>query len=119
MLQCVAACCSALSVLQDVAVCCSMCGFQYRCSSIVEGRAAKFSREIDRFMTGDPDRISVSSKLRRPCYDISKETSYMSKENNVVATVSRLQKIIGRLCKRALLKRRYSAKETYGFQGAY
>jgi len=33
-----------------------------------------------------------------------------------VATCSRLLKIIGLLCKRALWKRRYSAKETYNFK---
>ena len=33
-----------------------------------------------------------------------------------VATISRLLKIIGLLCKRALQKRRYSAKETYDFK---
>jgi len=33
-----------------------------------------------------------------------------------VATISRLHKIIGLFCKRALLKRRYSAKETYDFK---
>jgi len=33
-----------------------------------------------------------------------------------VATISRLLKSIGLLCKRALSKRRYSAKETYNFQ---
>jgi len=32
-----------------------------------------------------------------------------------VASVSRIDKIIGLLCKRALYKRRYSAKETYNF----
>ena len=32
-----------------------------------------------------------------------------------VATISRLLKIIGLFCKRALLKRRYSANETYHF----
>ena len=32
-----------------------------------------------------------------------------------VAFVSRIDKIIGLFCKRALLKRRYSAKETYNF----
>jgi len=34
----------------------------------------------------------------------------------VVATISRLLKIIGLFCKRALYKRRYSAKETYNFK---
>ena len=33
-----------------------------------------------------------------------------------VATTSRLLKIIGLFCKRALSKRRYSAKETYDFK---
>jgi len=33
-----------------------------------------------------------------------------------VATISRLLKIIGLLCKRALLKRPYSANETYNFE---
>jgi len=33
-----------------------------------------------------------------------------------VATISRLLKIIGLFCKRALQKRRYSAKETYNFK---
>ena len=33
-----------------------------------------------------------------------------------VATISRLHKIIGLFCKRSLLKRRYSAKETYEFK---
>ena len=33
-----------------------------------------------------------------------------------VATISRLLKIIGLFCKRALRKRRYSAKETYNFK---
>jgi len=33
-----------------------------------------------------------------------------------VATISRLLKITGLFCKRALSKRRYSAKETYRFK---
>ena len=33
-----------------------------------------------------------------------------------VATISRLLQIIGLLCKRALLKSLYSAKETYNFE---
>jgi len=33
-----------------------------------------------------------------------------------VATISRLLKIIGLFCKRALQKRRYSAKETHNFK---
>jgi len=32
-----------------------------------------------------------------------------------VASVKRIDKIIGLFCKRALYKRRYSAKETYNF----
>jgi len=34
----------------------------------------------------------------------------------VVATISRLLKIIGLFCEKALQKRRYSAKETYNFK---
>jgi len=33
-----------------------------------------------------------------------------------VATISRLLRIIGFFCKRALLKKRYSAKETYNLK---
>jgi len=33
-----------------------------------------------------------------------------------VASISRLLKIIGLFCKKALQKRRYSAKETYNFK---
>jgi len=33
-----------------------------------------------------------------------------------VATIGRLLKITGLFCERALLKRRYSAKETYNFK---
>jgi len=33
-----------------------------------------------------------------------------------VATISRLLNFFGLFCKRALLKRRYSAKETYDFK---
>ena len=38
------------------------------------------------------------------------------RQSYVVATINRLLKIIGLFCKRALLKRRYSAKETYNFK---
>jgi hypothetical protein len=38
-----------------------------------------------------------------------------SKESCGVATVSRIDKIIGLFCKRALQKRQYSAEETYNF----
>jgi len=41
---------------------------------------------------------------------------YHSKELNGEATIGRLFKIIGLFCKRALQKRRYSAKETYDFK---
>ena len=42
------------------------------------------------------------------CFDIYTDTYG-------VAMISRLLKIIGLFCKRALQKRRYSAKETYNF----
>ena len=40
---------------------------------------------------------------------------YVIHESYEVATVSRIDKITGLFCKRALSKRRYSAKETYNF----
>jgi len=43
-------------------------------------------------------------------------TSFMSKVWYGVATISRLLKITGLFCKRALWKRRFSAKETYDFK---
>jgi len=42
--------------------------------------------------------------------------NWLSRVADGVATISRLLKIIGLFCKRALEKRRYSAKETYNFQ---
>jgi len=52
---------------------------------------------------------------------IKKHVTYMNKETchiyqYGVATISSLLKIIGLFCKRALLKRRYSAIETYNFK---
>ena len=45
----------------------------------------------------------------RSCCNYTRTLSHM-------ATISRLLKIMSLCCKRALLKRRYSAKETYHFQ---
>ena len=47
-------------------------------------------------------RIEVATRMRHSTYG--------------VAPISRLLKITGRFCKRALLKRLYSAKETYDFK---
>ena len=41
---------------------------------------------------------------------------YICEYSYGVASTSRLLKIIGLFCKRALLKRRYSAKETHNFK---
>jgi len=43
-------------------------------------------------------------------------TWFMLNLNNGLATISRLLKITGLFCKRALSKRTYSAKETYNFK---
>jgi len=48
----------------------------------------------------------------RVCEFVHKCVS-MEKGSYGVASVSRIDKIIGLFCKRALQKRRYSAKETY------
>jgi len=45
---------------------------------------------------------------------MNKETCHIYQYG--VATISSLLKIIGLFCKRALLKRRYSAIETYNFK---
>jgi len=37
-------------------------------------------------------------------------------KETILATISRLLKMIGPFCKRALLKRLYSAEETYNFK---
>ena len=44
------------------------------------------------------------------------DTIFSTNRRYGVATISRLQKIIRLFCKRALSKRRYSAKETYNFK---
>jgi len=44
------------------------------------------------------------------------EMSLMSRHSYGLATCSRLPKILGLFCKRALWKKRYSAKETYNFE---
>ena len=54
------------------------------------------------------------------CYSVLQSVRLLSVGVNVivyygVALVSRIDKIIGLFCKRDLLKRRYSAKETYNF----
>ena len=47
---------------------------------------------------------------------ITCNTSFISRRHHGgVATISRLLKTLGLFCKRALLKRQYSAKETYNF----
>jgi len=40
---------------------------------------------------------------------------YLARQAHGVALASRIDKIIGLFCKRALQKRQYSAKETYNF----
>ena len=53
---------------------------------------------------------AVFYRAKKPC-------GYMNTFSwDGMATVSRLLKIIGLFCKRAIQKRRYSAKETYDFE---
>jgi len=82
-------CCS---VLQCVAVCCSVLqclSYERVCSSYE--RRSEMSRD---------NMMNILFRMLN---------SYR------VALVSRIDKIIGLFCKRALLKRRYFAKETYHF----
>jgi len=58
--------------------------------------------------------------MQESCHTCEWVTSHMSRSNVTymneaygMATVSRIDKIIGLFCKRALQKRRYSEKETY------
>ena len=90
--QCAAVCCS---VLQCVAVCCSVLQRVAVCCSVLQCAAACCS------VLQDKSWLPLSECICRcgSCYG--------------VATISRLLKITGLFCKRALWKRLYSAKETY------
>jgi len=88
VLQCVAVCCS---VLQCVAVCCNV----LQC---VENMLCLYRA---------PTRRAPSTRALKVCDQ---------KYPYGVASSSRLLKIIALFCKRALQKRRYSAKETYNFK---
>jgi len=57
------------------------------------------------------DEVHIRKRLTNETYK-----SNLSKKTYGVAMISRLFKIIGLFCKRALSKRRYSAKETYHFK---
>ena len=89
VLQCVAVCCP---VLQSVAVCCSE--MKWICM------------------------IWVTCDLWCVCLRVSAYVSLsLCAYEYGVATMSRLLKIIGLFCKRALYKRLYSAKEIHHFKG--
>jgi len=94
VLQCVAVCCS---VLQCVAVCCSVLQCVAVCCSVLQ-------RHIVYWVWVTTLKTKKHSSLI-DCFFV-----YW------VASTSRLLKIIGLFCKRALQKRRYSAKETYNFE---
>ena len=53
------------------------------------------------------------SKVIEKKQRLLKETNTCTRDMYGVASVSRIDKIIGLFCKKALLKRRYSAKKTY------
>jgi len=58
--------------------------------------------------------IVISAAQR--ALDFDNKVPFLTHTPYGVATISRLLKIIGHFCKRALQKRRYSAKETYNFK---
>jgi len=71
--------------------------------------------------TSDPKiKLTYGRSQRGPLFQmLSGNTTTFRRAGYVcygVATISRLLKIIGLFCKRALYKRRYSAKETYDFK---
>ena len=63
-------------------------------------------------------RCVMSQHINESCHNMSTSsiTTYQCSISYGVATISRLLKTIGLFCKRALQKRRYSAKETYDFK---
>ena len=98
VLQCVAVCCS---VLQCVAVCCSVLQCVAVCCNVLQ------CVENMLCLYRAPTRRAPSTRVLKVCDQ---------KYPYGVASSSRLLKIIGLFCKRALQKRRYSAKETYNFK---
>ena len=120
VLQCVAVCCS---VLQCVAVCCSVLQCVAVCCSLIAHDSTGWHRFIGylqlqvSFCKRATNRRALLLKMT--CKD---KASYGSSPPSIVvlvlccygvALVNRIDKIIGLFCKRALQKRRYSAKETY------
>jgi len=91
VLQCVAECCS---VLQCITMCCTVSQFVLNFCSMLQCVAAYCS-----VLQCDLDS------------DIHEAVSLPSYQSYGVALVSRIDKIIGLFCKRALQNRRYSAKD--------
>jgi len=94
-LQCVAVCCSVLqcvavgrSVLQCVAVCCSVLQCVAVCCSVLPCVAVCCSVRMAGAFTSDPPTQKEAHVCFLECYG--------------VATISRLLRIIGLFCKRAL-----------------
>ena len=85
------------------------------CMYIKTQTASRRSTSNDSARQHEKRRESQKDSHRR---NRALECIYTYTYNNVygVATMSRRLKIIGLFCKRALLKRRYSAKETYDFK---
>ena len=120
VLQCVAVCYSVLqcvtvrcSVLQCVAVCCSVS----QCFFMAQPSAGDCCEGGDRLWMSHGTHVNHSWNT----YEWVMSHIWMSHATHVnesygVATMSRRLKIISLFCKRALLKRRYSAKETYHFK---
>ena len=95
LLQCVAVCCS---VLQCVAVCCSVLQCVATCVSI---------KLCLMWKTASRPKASRSLAHTLP---------RVNSDMYGVATISRLLKDLRLFCKKAILKRLYSEKETYNFK---
>jgi len=105
VLQCVAVCCSVLQcVLQCVAVCCSVLQCVLQCVAMCVAVCCSVLQCVAGDVAVAHARISWMNNV---CNTYANGYGYGE------ATISRLLKIIGLFCKRALSKRRYSAKKTY------
>ena len=108
VLQCVAVCCCVLqyiavccNVLQRVAACCSGMSLYW---SVVRWRVPGLLRVCHDALIHEMTRVYVTWHMYMRQYSV---VCYG------VVSISRLLNIVGLFSKRALWKRRYSAKETY------
>ena len=115
-LQCVAMCCSAL---QCVAMCCSV-------PLPIRTRTQQTRKGAGEFYLGNNEhtcpyayRPTINLGIRSCVHNIlQKQVQTEVHDTYGVASVSRIDEILGLLCKRALYKRQYSAKETFNLIGS-